>query len=76
MVLMIMMVLMIPIIAVGVSGDMTRVNKLRKKRVAFGLRTFVRKPIFTADIADISSFLWCSPSSIFDDFDRTDFTPI
>ena len=36
----------------GVVGDITRVNRLRKKRVAFGFKTFVKKPILTASKGD------------------------
>src|SRR5947209_5369662 len=39
----------IPLIASGVLGLITRVNKLKKKSVTFGLVALVRKPIRTAE---------------------------
>ena len=59
-----------------VFGEITIVNKLRKKRVTFGLSTFVKNPIFTAESLEMSSFFSCLLISIFEDFDRQDLMPI
>ena len=41
----------------GVLGEITSVKRLRKKSVAFGFKTLVRKPIFIADRGELSCFL-------------------
>ena len=52
----------------GVSGEITRVKRLKKNKVAFGFSTLVRNQIFTASRGVISSFLISAWISICHDF--------
>lgn len=67
--------LMIPRVIAGVPGVITSVKSPRKKRVTFGFRTFVKKPLFSAASDDRSVFLVCSPMSILVDFVVSDLKP-
>lgn len=72
-----MITLTTPITTAGVFGDNTSVNKLKKNSVALGLRTFVKKPIFTAEIAEISFlFFGATPTDATTDLARNDLIPI
>lgn len=76
MVLAIMITLTIPKMWAGVSGEITKVNKLKKKSVAFGFNTFVKKPIFIADRGEMSAFFACSLIFTFEDLEKRDFAPM
>ena len=75
-VFMIMIALAISNMLRGVSGEMTKVKRLKNNKVAFGFNTFVKKPMRMADRVEMSDFWACSPISIFEDLLRNDLMPM
>jgi aryl carrier-like protein len=71
-----MMADMIRIMYNGVELPITKVKRLRKKRVAFGLRTLVRNPILNAWSRVRSERDFSAERSNLDFLDRIETTPI